>query len=108
MLEVHPSDERDSSWEVSDPRFRVYFFGSGGDSVSSETRDLTGCDVLQAAGWAAANANGRRFSIALVDDPPDVRPQGRGLRWILGIDANDSPSTAWSTEALARMERGYP
>lgn len=108
MLDVRAADERDSAWENSDPRFRVYFFEPAGDSFSSQVHDLGGCDVLQAVEWARAHANGRLFSVALVDDPAHPHEAARGLRWILGNDANDSATTAWSAEARRRMMDGYP
>jgi hypothetical protein len=48
-------DERDSSWEDSRPRFRVYFF-RGGESVdrswSVATFDIEEADVLDPIEWA--------------------------------------------------------
>jgi hypothetical protein len=43
-MRVEPADERDSSWEDFDPRFRVYLFDTA-HAVTS-TYDITDADVL--------------------------------------------------------------
>lgn len=84
-------DERDSTWESHDPRFRVYFFSGGteGPGWATEVHDVTGADALQAIDWAQRTAGpDRLYAVALVDD--HVRSPGRGLVWLVGMDANDA------------------
>lgn len=53
-VKVLAVDERDSNWETSDPRFRVYLHGSGPSSTGgwTATYDITGADVLHVIDWA--------------------------------------------------------
>jgi hypothetical protein len=53
-IQIVQVDERDSGWELSDPRFRVYLHGSGEFSTSgwADTYDITGADVIQVIDWA--------------------------------------------------------
>lgn len=83
-------DERDSSWEDHNPRFRVYLFdrGRGGEYAITDTWDLTGADVLEAMRWAQQRAGGDGlYALALVRD--DLQPYGateRGIVWLVGMD----------------------
>lgn len=74
-MHVEEVDERDSSWENGESRFRVYSFESPG--MATATYDLTGTDVEEAIRWAE-NAAGADllFSIALVHDEV-LREAGR-------------------------------
>ncbi|KAB7739783.1 hypothetical protein GA707_20110 [Nostocoides sp. F2B08] len=96
-IEIKQVDERDSSWEDSNPRFRVYFHGSGPDSTHgwTDTYDVTGADVLQVIDWAQRQAGQvLTYAIALVRDyeAAELRNpgHGRGLIWLVGCDGNDS------------------
>lgn len=102
-VEVEKVDERDSSWEVGEARFRVYLFRP--PDMATATYDLTGIDVDEAVSWAQ-HAAGRDllFSIALVHDEV-LRDAGRerGLVWILGTDANLSNPSQSEQAALDAM-----
>ena len=96
-MQVRQVDERDSGWEESAPRFRVYLHGSGAASTYgwTDTYDITGADVLQVIDWAQRQAGDRlTYAVALVRD--DVERErlnpgfGRGLVWLVGMDGNDT------------------
>lgn len=109
-LNVVEVDERDSSWEIHTPRFRVYIHDSGPDSTpgATATYDITGADVLQVIDWAQQHTHGEQtWSVALVvDDEAQeaLNPgHGRGLVWLVGADGNDGPSTPEIVTAQQRM-----
>lgn len=96
-MQVRQVDERDSGWEDSAPRFRVYLHGSSEESTHgwTDTYDIIGADVLQAIDWAQRQAGDRlTYAMALVRDDAErerVNPGfGRGLVWLVGIDGNDT------------------
>jgi hypothetical protein len=96
MVQVVQVDERDSGWEDSDPRFRVYLHGSGETSTEgwTDTYDMTGADVLQVIDWAQRQAGDQlTYAVALVRDDKEAKrlnPRfGRGLVWLVGMDGND-------------------
>jgi hypothetical protein len=114
-IEIVEVDERDSSWEREDPRFRVYFQVGGSaeerTSYATATYDVEGADVIQVIDWAQRQVGDdprSTYAIALVYD--DVaqgeRDPGceRGLVWLLGGDMNDSraESRAVRRRSLAR------
>ena len=83
-------DERDSSWERGDPRFRVFVFRGAGNAVTAvDIVDATVEDALDSA-RALSNGDEDLWSLALIDD--DSRGV-RGLVWLSGMDYNDSPLT---------------
>ena len=96
-MQVRKVDERDSGWEDSAPRFRVYLHGSGETSTRgwTDTYDITGADVLQVIDWAQRQAGDRlTYAVALVRDDAQrerLNPgTGRGLVWLVGMDGNDT------------------
>lgn len=96
-MQVSQVDERDSSWEDLDPRFRVYLHGSGGSSTDgwTDTYDITGADVLQVIDWAQRQAGDRlTYAVALVRDDTERERRdpgfGRGLVWLVGMDGNET------------------
>ncbi|WP_162799193.1 hypothetical protein [Nocardioides sp. 616] len=96
-MEIVLVDERDSHWESTTPRFRVYLQtkGAPGRSHSTATYDIIGEDVVRVIDWAAAKAGSdRAFGVALVYDDAlaeQTNPGcGRGLIWLVGRDLNDS------------------
>ena len=109
-MEVRGVDERDNSWERSDPRFRVYLHGSGETLTHgwTATYDIIGADVLQVIDWAQRQAgDSLTYAVALVWDdkareqtPPD---RVRGLVWLLGTDGNDSAGLRRDAEQQERM-----
>jgi hypothetical protein len=57
-------DERDISWEVDQPEFRVLLYDPAVDQATAETMystamyRLTGCSVSQAIAWARGQRSG--------------------------------------------------
>lgn len=103
-------DERDSSWEIDTPHFRVYLHGSGETTVHgwTATYDITGADVLQVIDWAQRQAGeSLTYAVALVYDDK-AREQvnagnARGLVWLVGTDGNTNARSPEETEILNRM-----
>ena len=109
-MQIAQVDERDSGWELSRPRFRVYLHGSGESSTSgwTDTYDITGADVVQVIDWAQRQAGtSRTYAVALVyDDQAEeqLNPgHGRGLVWLAGMDGNDQAINHHEAQAQARM-----
>lgn len=63
--EIVVVDERDSSWEFDEPRFRVHLQEASGSSVGRRTAtyDIVGADVVQVIDWVVPPADRM---------PPDV------------------------------------
>ena len=99
-----PVDERDSTWERDDARYRLYVFKGAGNSVT--TIDIVEATIEQALESALALSNGDEhlWSLALVEN--DSRGM-RGLIWLSGMDYNDPPSTAWEWERRRQMQDRY-
>lgn len=103
-------DERDSSWEDLNPRFRVYLFAGGDEPERSwavETYDVREADVLEVVHWAIEQGGAERlFAVALVtqdsDDTDPIRSR-RGLTWLLGLDANVPPANEAEDKTLQQM-----
>jgi hypothetical protein len=109
-VQIFPVDERDSSWEIETPRFRVYLHGSGETTTHgwTATYDITGADVLQVIDWAQRQAgDSLTYAIALVyDDKASEQANagnGRGLVWLVGMDGNTNPQYPEETAVLNRM-----
>ncbi|GAA4716181.1 hypothetical protein GCM10023349_39950 [Nocardioides conyzicola] len=109
-IQVLPVDERDGSWEVDTPRFRVYLHGSGEATTHgwTATYDITGADVLQVIDWAQREAgDSLTYAVALVYDD-NAKAQlnsggGRGLLWLVGTDGNTNARSPEETAVLNRM-----
>jgi hypothetical protein len=109
-VQIFPVDERDSSWEIDTPRFRVYLHGSGETTAYgwTATYDITGADVLQVIDWAQRQAgDSLTYAVALVYDDK-TREQvnagdGRGLLWLVGTDGNTNAQSPEETAVLNRM-----
>ena len=101
-MDVEPVDERDSSWEVDTPRFRVYVFDSRN---ATSCYDITGAEVLDVVRWAQERCNDdERYAVALVhDDRRSENTRERGLIWLLGYDANTSDHDAVTEARLKAM-----
>lgn len=99
-----PVDERDSTWERDDARYRLYVF-KGADSAVT-TVDLVDATIEQALESALALSNGDEhlWSLALVET--DSRGM-RGLIWLSGMDYNDPPSTAREWQRRRQMQDRY-
>lgn len=105
-------DERDSTWERDDPRFRILVFKGPDNEVTAF--DIVDATLDEALDSARALSNGDQYiwSLAIVDDDSHG---ARGLIWLSGMDYNDTPVTArqWqlrrqiqSRYLLARTKRG--
>lgn len=97
-------DERDSTWERDDARYRIYVF-KGADNAAT-TFDLLEATIEQALESAIALSNGDEhlWSLALVED--DSRGL-RGLIWLSGMDYNDPPSSAREWQRRRQMQDRY-
>lgn len=74
-------DPRDTSWEESEPAYRVYFNESDG---SSEEWRITGVDsVNEVTEWADQQTHGRTYILYV-----EVRQDGTGLVRLSGFDPN--------------------
>jgi hypothetical protein len=83
-METHPADPRDVVREVTEPKYRVYFWSQlGPDELAwkSDEWELTAAaDVSEVLEWAKENSNGRSFVMYAVvraeDGPVLVQLQG--------------------------------
>lgn len=99
-----PAEERDSTWERDDARYRLYVFKGPDNAVT--TIDVVEATIEQALESAMALSNGDEhlWSLALVEN--DSRGM-RGLIWLSGMDYNDPPSTAWEWQRQRQMQDRY-
>ncbi|MBX0301832.1 hypothetical protein K2F54_17855 [Cryobacterium sp. 1639] len=97
-------DERDSSWERDDPRFRIYVFEGAGNAVT--TVDVIDGIIEQALESAIALSKGDEhlWALALVDDQAT---SSRGLIWLSGMDYNSTPSTVQQWRQRQQMQNRY-
>ena len=110
VVQIVPVDERDSSWEIDTPRFRVYLHGSGETTTYgwTATYDITRADVLQVIDWAQRQAgDSLTYAVALLYDD-EARKQSnaedaRGLVWLVGMDGNTNAQSPKEIETLNRM-----
>lgn len=97
-------DERDSTWERDDARYRVYLFQGADNAVT--TLDIVGATVEEALESALdmSENNAHLWSLALVEN--DARGM-RGLIWLSGMDYNDPPETAREWRRRRQMQDRY-
>ncbi len=96
-------DERDSSWESTTPRYRLFVSGKPGEAAMTlDFLDASLKDVTEAG--ELAGRDGRLWSAALVVDDP---LRGRGLVWLTGFDHDARPSTRAEWRARAEMHDRY-
>ncbi|MET0886192.1 MAG: hypothetical protein ABWX92_07050 [Mycetocola sp.] len=97
-------DERDSTWERDDPRFRLYVFKGADNAVT--TLDILNATIEEALETAIALSHGDKhlWSLALVEQ--DARGM-RGLIWLSGMDYNDPPGTAREWQHRRQMQNRY-
>lgn len=103
-MRAFPVDERDSTWERDDARYRIYTFEGPGNAV--DTRDLVEATIEEALKFALglSNDNELLWSLALVED--DSRGM-RGLIWLSGMDYNDTPSSPRERQRRRQMQDRY-
>lgn len=93
-------DERDSSWESNEPRYRIYVFEGPGSAVTTvDLVDATLRDVESSATTLAGDD--RLWSVALVVDDST---HGRGLIWLVGGDYNSPPTSPREWRMRAEMQ----
>lgn len=98
------AEERDSTWERDDPRFRILVFTGPENGVrAADIVEATFDEVLDSA-RSLSRDNQDLWSLALVDD--DSR-SARGLIWLSGMDYNDAPATARHWHLRHEMQRRY-
>jgi hypothetical protein len=80
---ARPVDPRDTSWEVWNPRYRVYFWRSLGQSWASREFELSDADVVAVLAWAAEHAeDDETYTMhCVVEDS-----EGAGLVRLAGTD----------------------
>ena len=78
---VRSVDPRDQTWEVTHPRYRVYFHDAHG---AAEELEVTGADVSEILGWAETERRGRTY-VLYVCAPLN----GLGLVRLQGSDPNE-------------------
>jgi hypothetical protein len=68
MMQVRQVDPRDTLWEVSQPVYRVYFWGRqtplrANSGWTSDEWQIEDADIHEVLNWAHDNAAGRRYVI---------------------------------------------
>jgi hypothetical protein len=108
-MRIYEADERDSSWEEHSPVFRVYLFRSDAspESWTTWTYDVAEADVLEVIDWAQGQAGGTGlYAVALVSQRSELdEPPSKGLVWLLGADANDTPVSPREATLQDRMQQ---
>jgi hypothetical protein len=79
-MDVRAVDPRDQTWEISQPKYRVYFHDENG---AADEYQVERADVAGVMAWAEAQRNGRTF-VLYVCVPYD----GLGLLRLAGSDPN--------------------
>jgi hypothetical protein len=90
LIEARPVDPRDTTWEVWEPSYRVYFWHEQIlDGWSCREYEVTGGDVSAVLDWARENAtSGESFTAFAVV----ARGGELGLVRLLGDDPTRNPS----------------
>lgn len=97
-------DERDSTWERDDARYRIYTFEGPSNAVTTfDLEDATIEEALEAADALSAGDE-KLWSLALVEN--DSRGL-RGLIWLSGMDYNDPPGSAREWQRRRQMQDRY-
>jgi hypothetical protein len=94
-MEVRPVDPRDTTWEIDEPAYRVYFWGRVPQPVgfpmgiAAEEFEVTGADVHEVITWAEATAGSdRTYTLYALAQ----RPEGEvGLVRLAGTDPLRAP-----------------
>lgn len=98
-------DERDTTWETSDARYRVFVY-TGADAAVTATDivDASLNDVMLSIRALAENDR-NIWSLALVVD--EAGPRGRGLVWLSGMDYHCTPASVVERRRRAEMQDRY-
>lgn len=102
-MRVLPADERDSTWEDLEPRFRLFLFSGPGNAVQTIDFLDTSIDEIRRELRIIADDDRRLWSLAL------VRGEGRdrGLVWLSGYDYNDAPTEPAEWRRRREMQERY-
>ena len=79
-MDIRAVDPRDQTWEISQPKYRVYFQDEHG---ATDEYEVEGEDVAEVMAWAEAQRNGRTFALYAC-----VPYDGLGLLRLAGSDPN--------------------
>lgn len=77
-MEIRAVGPRDQTWEISQPKYRVYFHDETGAADEYEVEEA---DVAEVMAWAEAQRNGRAFVLYAC-----VPCDGLGLLRLAGSD----------------------
>ncbi len=77
-MDVRAVDPRDQTWEISQPKYRVYFNDENG---AADEYEIEGTDVAGVMSWAETQRNGRNFVLYAC-----VPHDGLGLLRLAGSD----------------------
>lgn len=92
VVRVEELDERAQQWEVTEPRYCVYFFqqsaveSGSAASYSVESFLVLGDSYSEVKQWAESVRAGRRASIGVLVE----QDESRGVVWLEGADPNSS------------------
>ncbi|MFD0746037.1 hypothetical protein ACFQ1L_32480 [Phytohabitans flavus] len=79
-MDIRAVDQRDQTWEISQPKYRVYFHDKTG---AANEHEIERADVAEVIAWAEAQRNGRTFILYAC-----VPRDGLGLLRLAGSDSN--------------------
>lgn len=80
-MEFRAVDPRDETWEISQPRYRVYFHDDNG---ASDEYEVEGADATEVLAWAETTRGHRTFVLYAC-----VPREGLGLLRLHGSDPNE-------------------
>lgn len=97
-------DERDSTWERDDAKYRVLVFRGHDNAVTAmDLEDATIEEALEAA-RALSESDAHLWSLALVERNSRGLP---GVVWLSGMDYGDPPRTPQEWRRRAQMQTRY-
>ena len=79
-MQSQPVDPRDQTWEIANPKYRVYFHDTDG---ASDEYEIDAGDASDAIAWAESQSSGRSFVLYAC-----VLRDGLGLVRLGGVDPN--------------------
>lgn len=97
-------DERDSSWERYDPKFRIYLFQGADNAVT--TVDILDVGIVKALSVASDLSQNDEHLWALASVENDEAGR-RGLVWLSGADYNGRPASRVEWRRRWEMQHRY-
>lgn len=102
-MRVEYVDERDSTWERYESRFRILRFEGPGNAVTAvDIIDATVEDAMEHARALSGNDQ-HLWSLALIEQVEGAR----GLVWLSGMDYNDTPLDERQWKLRQQMQNRY-